>query len=349
MLSIRKIKCGRTSSSTPTSCSTIRARSSTSRTTTVVIPIYVLEEIDQFKKELSRAGSQRARGRAPPRRVPRQRASSLSEGVPLRARRPAAGGARHAPQLPDALRVVAVAGQQHPRRGARGARSRARMCRRSSSPRTSTCASAPTRSASTPRSTTPRQIDIEELYSGNGEVEVPASAGRSVLRRGRAAGRVAGATMHQDLRQPVLAAARSREPAAHRARPLRRAEQEASSPIKKLREGVWGIRPRNKEQHFALDLLLNDDIKLVTLVGKAGTGKTLLAIAAGLQKFVEERHLPEAARLAPDLPARPGHRLSARRHRGEAQPVDAADLRQRRVAAGLLEGREEGGPLATRS
>jgi PhoH-like ATPase len=51
---------------------------------------------------------------------------------------------------------------------------------------------------------------------------------------------------------------------------------------------VWGIRPRNKEQHYALDLLLNDDIKLVTLVGKAGTGKTLLAIAAGLQKCVEE-------------------------------------------------------------
>ena len=55
-------------------------------------------------------------------------------------------------------------------------------------------------------------------------------------------------------------------------------------PVKKLREGVWGIKPRNREQHFALDLLLNDDIKLVTLVGKAGTGKTLLAIAAGLQK-----------------------------------------------------------------
>lgn len=59
--------------------------------------------------------------------------------------------------------------------------------------------------------------------------------------------------------------------------------------VKKLREGVWGIKPRNKEQHFALDLLLNDDIKLVTLVGKAGTGKTLLAIAAGLQKVTEDQ------------------------------------------------------------
>ncbi|MFN7133436.1 MAG: PhoH family protein, partial [Myxococcales bacterium] len=54
------------------------------------------------------------------------------------------------------------------------------------------------------------------------------------------------------------------------------------------KEGVWGIRPRNMEQSFALDMLLNDEIKLVTIVGKAGTGKTLLAIAAGLQKTMEE-------------------------------------------------------------
>lgn len=58
--------------------------------------------------------------------------------------------------------------------------------------------------------------------------------------------------------------------------------------IKSPKEGVWGIRPRNKEQSFALDLLLNDDVRLVTIVGKAGTGKTLLAIAAGLQKTMEE-------------------------------------------------------------
>jgi PhoH-like ATPase len=60
-------------------------------------------------------------------------------------------------------------------------------------------------------------------------------------------------------------------------------------PLKKMRDGVWGIRPRNKEQHCALDLLLCDEVKLVTLVGKAGTGKTMLALAAGLQKVVEER------------------------------------------------------------
>ena len=54
------------------------------------------------------------------------------------------------------------------------------------------------------------------------------------------------------------------------------------------RDPVWGITPRNKEQQYAVDLLLDDAVKLVTLVGKAGTGKTLLAIAAGLYKVTED-------------------------------------------------------------
>ena len=59
-------------------------------------------------------------------------------------------------------------------------------------------------------------------------------------------------------------------------------------PVFKPAEGLWGIFPKNAEQAFAFDALLNDDIKLVSLVGKAGTGKTLLAIAAGLAKTVDE-------------------------------------------------------------
>lgn len=51
---------------------------------------------------------------------------------------------------------------------------------------------------------------------------------------------------------------------------------------------TWGINPKNAEQRFALDALLNDDIKLVSLIGKAGTGKTLIAVAAGLAKTLEE-------------------------------------------------------------
>ncbi len=57
-------------------------------------------------------------------------------------------------------------------------------------------------------------------------------------------------------------------------------------PLIKRREGIWGIYPKNIEQKFAFDALLNQDIKLVTLVGKAGTGKTILAIAAGLEMAI---------------------------------------------------------------
>lgn len=66
-------------------------------------------------------------------------------------------------------------------------------------------------------------------------------------------------------------------------------QKNALVPITGIKHGVWGINARNKQQQFALDLLLNDDIRLVTLVGKAGTGKTLLALAAGLDKTIESR------------------------------------------------------------
>ncbi|NLX14428.1 MAG: PhoH family protein [Phycisphaerales bacterium] len=53
--------------------------------------------------------------------------------------------------------------------------------------------------------------------------------------------------------------------------------------------GLWGIRPRNKEQYFAIDAMLDERINLVTLRGKAGTGKTLLAIAAAIHMVLREK------------------------------------------------------------
>jgi PhoH-like ATPase len=60
-------------------------------------------------------------------------------------------------------------------------------------------------------------------------------------------------------------------------------------PLYLSNDPVWGMTARNAQQRMALELLLNDDIPLVTLTGKAGTGKTLLALAAGLMK-VEDEH-----------------------------------------------------------
>ncbi len=53
-------------------------------------------------------------------------------------------------------------------------------------------------------------------------------------------------------------------------------------------KNIWGIEARNVEQRCAIDLLLRDDIKLVSLIGPAGTGKTLLALACGLRKVFDD-------------------------------------------------------------
>lgn len=65
---------------------------------------------------------------------------------------------------------------------------------------------------------------------------------------------------------------------------------------------VMGLKPRNKEQYFALDALLDPTIELVTLMGKAGTGKTLLALAAGLHQI---RNSGEYTRLMVSRPVFP--------------------------------------------
>jgi len=71
----------------------------------------------------------------------------------------------------------------------------------------------------------------------------------------------------------------------------RLADTEHLIPIHGPRKPVFGIMARNMQQTMALDLLLDDEIKLVTLLGTAGTGKTLLAIAAGMTKtFTEQRY-----------------------------------------------------------
>ena len=59
-------------------------------------------------------------------------------------------------------------------------------------------------------------------------------------------------------------------------------------PLVKFPSNIWGISPVNVEQKCAMDLLLRDDVKLVTLIGPAGTGKTLLALACGLRKVFDE-------------------------------------------------------------
>jgi PhoH-like ATPase len=65
---------------------------------------------------------------------------------------------------------------------------------------------------------------------------------------------------------------------------------------------IRGITARNVEQHFAFELLLYDDIKLVTLMGSAGTGKTLIALAAGINKVIDDRRYMKLLVSRPIIP-----------------------------------------------
>ena len=60
-----------------------------------------------------------------------------------------------------------------------------------------------------------------------------------------------------------------------------------------LKNSVWGITTRNREQNFAMNLLMDPDIDFVTLTGTAGTGKTLMALASGLTQVLDDRRYTE--------------------------------------------------------
>jgi len=75
--------------------------------------------------------------------------------------------------------------------------------------------------------------------------------------------------------------------------------------VQNWKKGLWGVKPRNKEQAFALDLLMNPSIPIVTLVGKAGSGKTLCAIAAGLEQVVEKSKEGQYKHLIVSRPIQP--------------------------------------------
>jgi len=73
------------------------------------------------------------------------------------------------------------------------------------------------------------------------------------------------------------------------ARGIYRAESGLIEPLQHGDDHPWGLSARNLQQQFALEFLLREDIQLVTMLGQAGTGKTLLALAAGLQLVAEEK------------------------------------------------------------
>jgi PhoH-like ATPase len=245
----------------------------------VVIPIHVLEEIDNFKKDMNERGRN---AREIARQLDKAREiGSLSEGIRLESGGVLRVGFTNKP-IPPALRtsqmvdnyILAVALEV-----------------RDSEPGIYTALV--TKDVNlrvrgdalglNAEDYDSEKVDISELYAGTRELDVDPG----VIDRFYQDGAIEVAA-EPKLYPNEYVLLRNRQSHAQTALGRYDVGQKRIVPIKKLREGVWGIRPRNKEQHYALDLLLNDDIKLVTMVGKAGTGKTLVAIAAGLQKVVEE-------------------------------------------------------------
>ncbi len=99
--------------------------------------------------------------------------------------------------------------------------------------------------------------------------------------------------------------------------------------VKKLifhNEQVWGIRPRNVQQIMGLELLLREDIPLVTLTGKAGTGKTLLALASGLMQTEDLGLYKKITRCKTNCPSRKRYRLFTRRKRRKVKTMDATNF-----------------------
>jgi len=73
-------------------------------------------------------------------------------------------------------------------------------------------------------------------------------------------------------------------------------------PLSRMKKAVFGVTARNLQQIMALDLLLDDDVQMVTLMGTAGTGKTLLALAAGMHKCFQEQRYERLLVARPIMP-----------------------------------------------
>jgi len=247
----------------------------------VVIPIFVLEEVDQFKKEASERG-RNAREVARLLDGLREQGGRLSDGIAL----PDGGGrlrvASAARSVPTTLRESQIADHLI-LMVALDVRDFAK-----DEPTIFVTKDVNLRIRADALGLTSmdyeaEQIDIDELYSGMTELPVAGADVDAFYAQGSLVLPDNGAKANQ------YVLLRDRDNPSHSAIGRFDGGTKKLVPLRKLRDGVWGIRPRNKEQHCALDLLLCDDIKLVTLIGKAGTGKTMLALAAGLQKVVEEQ------------------------------------------------------------
>jgi PhoH-like ATPase len=242
---------------------------------TVVIPLDVLEELDRFKKHIDEVGRN---AREVIRELDRLRTGgSLPEGVPVN------GGT---------LRVLVDYTPKHVPEGMdlRVADNRILLCAKFLEEQGEPDVVVVSKDINarvkgdalgiTTQDFEANGVKSHELYEGWNEVEV----GPEILDRFYANGGIEPDWPTQTNQCFIL-----RSAARPQASAIGICTNGRVEPLHFADSHPWGIKPLNVQQKFALEMLLNERLQLVTLVGGAGTGKTLLALAAGLQKVMEER------------------------------------------------------------
>ncbi len=127
------------------------------------------------------------------------------------------------------------------------------------------------------------RVEFDELYKGWREIYLPFTEMDTLFSKGEL-------SLQQEIElfANEFIVVRDEDNPNHSGIAIYKAEKNKLVPLVNKAGAIWSIKPRNKEQVMAFHLLLDESIKLVTLVGAAGTGKTLLALAAGLHKVIDE-------------------------------------------------------------
>jgi PhoH-like ATPase len=144
------------------------------------------------------------------------------------------------------------------------------------------------------------KIDIEEVYTGSGVLKV----NPEIIDTFYSAGSVVIPDLELYSNQMVIL---EDSFGSSKSALARHVQNGRLVPLRFGNQDPFGLKARNKEQKFALEMLLDDEIRIVTLIGRAGTGKTLLALAAGLQKVVEDSRYRRLSVARPVIPM--GHDL----------------------------------------
>ncbi|HEX7553479.1 MAG TPA: PhoH family protein, partial [Geothrix sp.] len=259
----------------------------------VVIPIVVIEEVDHFKKDQTEVGRN---ARSVSRMLDKLRASgTLSRGVPLEG-----GGMLKVDVAAHSLDIGILSADKHKADNQilACARELLHTCKERVvlvSKDTNLRIKADAIGVQAEDYTTDR-VEMDELYTGHKSWEVdPAKV--DLLYDG-------GLQPDPDLRlQPnQFLTLVDQTNASHTALARFMAGEGLLRPLKRMEAWPWGIKPRNREQQFAMELLLDPTVQVVTLLGKAGTGKTLLAIAAGLQMVVDDESYDKILVSRPVMP-----------------------------------------------